>query len=86
MAWGAGVVSVSDNIIRPWVLSDRMNMSPLVIFFAFLGGVQVFGFWGIFLGPVVLSLAATFFSMLLDEWQRQKPLADRTVPPVREQQ
>ena len=30
--------------------------------------------WGIFLGPVILSLAFTFASMLLEEWQNSKPL------------
>jgi predicted PurR-regulated permease PerM len=80
LAWGAGIVSLSDNIVRPWVLSDRVNMSPLLIFFALLGGIQVFGFWGIFLGPVILSLAVTFASMLLEEWQNSKPLENTQNP------
>jgi predicted PurR-regulated permease PerM len=49
---------------------------------AFLGGIEVFGFWGIFLGPVVLSLAITFFSMLLDEWRTQRPLDPERAPPL----
>jgi predicted PurR-regulated permease PerM len=37
----------------------------------------VFGFWGVFLGPVVVSLARTFFAMLIEEWQgpHERPVA-----------
>ena len=32
LAWGAGVVSMVDNFIRPWIVSGRVQMHPLYIF------------------------------------------------------
>jgi predicted PurR-regulated permease PerM len=71
LAWGGGVVSLSDNFIRPWVISGRMNLSPAILFFALLGGVNLFGVIGIFLGPVIVSIAITLVSMLLHELGEQ---------------
>ena len=54
----AGVVGTVDNVIRPW-LSRRFNvgMPATVVLVAMLGGVVVFGGWGLFLGPLVVRLA-----------------------------
>jgi predicted PurR-regulated permease PerM len=74
LGWSAGVVSLADNIIRPWILSGRVNLSPLVLFFALLGGVDVFGPLGIFLGPLIVSLAVTFGAMFFAEFRQQEEL------------
>lgn len=54
--WGAIVVGLADNVIRPLILSTHLRTNGLFIFFALLGGVEAFGFLGIFLGPVILSI------------------------------
>ncbi len=69
--WGAGVVSLSDNIVRPWVISERLRLSPGILFFALLGGVEMFGPLGIFLGPVIVSVTLSLAKMLLNEWRRR---------------
>jgi predicted PurR-regulated permease PerM len=58
---------MSDNVVRPWVLSGRTGMSGLVVFFALMGGLQVFGAIGLFAGPVIVSTAAAVFRMLRNE-------------------
>jgi predicted PurR-regulated permease PerM len=72
--WGAGVVSLSDNVVRPWVISERLKLSPGLLFFALLGGVEMFGPLGVFLGPVIVSITLSLGKMLLTEWRR-KPAA-----------
>ena len=67
LAWGALVISTVDNIVRPWVVSGKVELHPLVLMFVILGGVQVFGFLGLFLGPVVASVLAAVFKMLREE-------------------
>jgi predicted PurR-regulated permease PerM len=67
LGWGAGVVSLSDNIVRPWVISERVKLSPIILFFALLGGIEVFGPLGIFLGPVIFSIASSLVGMLRNE-------------------
>ena len=67
VGWGAGVVSLSDNIVRPWVISERLKLSPAILFFALLGGVEIFGPLGIFLGPVICSVTLSLGKMLWNE-------------------
>ncbi len=67
VVWGVVVVGMSDNVVRPWVLSGRTGMSGLVVFFALMGGLQVFGAIGLFAGPVIVSTAAAVFRMLRNE-------------------
>jgi predicted PurR-regulated permease PerM len=50
-----------DNFIRPVLLHDRLKIHPLLIFFSILGGLQVFKFNGLVLGPLILIL---FFTAL----------------------
>jgi predicted PurR-regulated permease PerM len=61
VAWGAGVVSMSDNFVRPWIIGQRTNSNTLLVFFALLGGAKLFGLAGLFIGPVALSVTAVLF-------------------------
>ena len=85
LGWGAGVVSLSDNIIRPWVISDRLKLSPIMLLFALLGGVEMFGPLGIFLGPMIFSIASSFGRMLRSELKPELPEATiRSDAPARQ--
>lgn len=57
MALAALVVGTSDNVVRPWVQSLHGRMHPLLVILAIFGGLQVFGPFGIFIGPVVAAMA-----------------------------
>lgn len=54
--WGVFVVSTIDNIIRPLVISGAGRIPFLVVLFGVFGGLQAFGFVGLFLGPIILSV------------------------------
>ncbi len=54
--WGTFVISLVDNIIKPVVIGDKTNIHPIILFFAILGGLNLFGFIGIFLAPIVVVL------------------------------
>jgi predicted PurR-regulated permease PerM len=64
LGWGAGVVAQVDSLVRPYVISERAKMHTLLVFFALLGGVKAFGVMGLFVGPVVLSIALVVLEML----------------------
>lgn len=57
--WCIVLVAGSDNVIRPWIISGSSKASTLLVFVGLLGGIGVFGFAGIFMGPLVLTLVAT---------------------------
>ena len=64
LVWGAAVVGQVDSLVRPYVISERANLHTLLVFFALLGGVKAFGIMGLFVGPVVLSVALVVLEML----------------------
>lgn len=55
--WGALIVGLADNLLRPMLISGRAEISTLPVFFGVLGGIAAFGPIGMFLGPVVIALA-----------------------------
>jgi predicted PurR-regulated permease PerM len=67
LLWGTIVISSADNVLRPWVIAGRVELHPMVLLFFILGGVEAFGFLGLFLGPVVASVLAAVFVMLREE-------------------
>jgi len=56
VAWGAVIVGLADNWFKPMIISGRSEMNTLPIFFGVMGGLAAFGFLGIFVGPLVVSL------------------------------
>ncbi len=74
------VVSSVDNIIRPWVVGGRVELHPLVLLFFIFGGVEAFGFLGLFLGPVVASVLVAIFDILREELKEAKTLTAGAVP------
>ena len=60
-------ISGIDNILRPIFLKDRIKLHPLIIFFAILGGLAVFGFNGLILGPVLVIFFLTVLDLFLIE-------------------
>ncbi len=88
LAWGAAVVGQVDVVVRPYVVSARVKVHTLLVFFALLGGVEAFGIIGIFVGPVVLSVTLAVLDMLKGtdfSWQstpesaQRVPLNDRRI-------
>ncbi|WP_041610892.1 AI-2E family transporter [Treponema brennaborense] len=59
-------VSFLDNFLRPMFLKDRIKVHPLVIFFAILGGLKVFGMNGLLLGPMIIILFFTVLDLLVN--------------------
>lgn len=53
LALGASVI---DNLVRPLVLKGRGDMHPLVGFVAIIGGIQMFGIMGVFIGPIMAAM------------------------------
>ena len=51
------VMGLIDNILKPLLMGKGSDVPMLVIFLGALGGFMAFGFIGLFLGSIVLSLA-----------------------------
>ena len=62
--YGLLVISSIDNFLKPFLMARGAGIPILLIALGVIGGVLVFGFIGIFLGPVLLALG----HMLLGRW------------------
>jgi predicted PurR-regulated permease PerM len=64
--WGGIVVGLIDNLLRPLLISGRVEVPTLAVFVGVIGGLAAFGFIGLFLGPIVLGLLIALFRFELD--------------------
>jgi predicted PurR-regulated permease PerM len=51
------LVSVMDNVLRPFVMGHGLTTPMPVIFVGVMGGILANGISGLFLGPIILSVA-----------------------------
>jgi predicted PurR-regulated permease PerM len=57
LLWGAILVSGSDNVVRPLLISRGSTMPLTLIILGVFGGMLAFGFLGLFVGPALLAVA-----------------------------
>ena len=78
-AWGTFllvwtvIAGTMDNFLRPILIRKGADLPLLLIFAGVIGGLLAFGLIGIFVGPVVLAVAAT----LLNAWIDTDPTTDQ---------
>ena len=65
--WGMFVLSTVENLLYPMLVGSQIRQHTISILLAMLGGVVVFGFSGLILGPIVFTIATT----LSDFWRRR---------------
>ena len=63
VVWGLIVIGGIDNVLSPRLVGRRASLHELLIFFAVLGGLQVFGVLGLVLGPVVVAMTLALIEM-----------------------
>ncbi len=59
LLWGMLIISTVDNVIRAYMIKDEAQINPIFVLLSILGGIGLFGFWGVVLGPLLVALAVT---------------------------
>ncbi|MDE3029791.1 MAG: AI-2E family transporter, partial [Paracoccaceae bacterium] len=54
--YGVMVVSLVDNIARPWLVGQATRMPDYVVLISTIGGIGTFGLQGFITGPVVAAM------------------------------
>jgi predicted PurR-regulated permease PerM len=72
LVWGGVVVGSSDNLLRPWLMRrvGAADIHPLLLFFAVLSGIGVFGFSGIVFGPLLVAVVLGALRIYRDHFGR----------------
>ena len=61
--WGMLVVGTIDNLLRPFLMGNRLHQHTLLVFISLVGGLILFGSAGLILGPVVLAITLFLISV-----------------------
>ena len=64
VGWGVLVIGAIDNVLSPRLVGQRAKLHELLVFFAVLGGLEVFGVLGLVLGPVVIAITLALIEMV----------------------
>ncbi len=68
LIWGGLGISMVDNFLRPFLISQGSKMPFVLIFCGVVGGALAFGLVGVFLGPTMLAVAFR----LIEEWSSHR--------------
>ncbi len=63
LSWGV------EYIYKPKLVGDRVAMHPLLVFFAIIGGLNVYGLMGIIYGPLIATLFLTLTDIYFSSFQ-----------------
>jgi predicted PurR-regulated permease PerM len=68
------IIAIADNLIRPYVLKGGTELHPLIAFVSAFGALDVIGFYGLFIGPVVAGLFFALLPMVTQSYSRARRL------------
>lgn len=78
LIWCGVVVSMIDNLMRPWLVGRDTQMPDLMILLGTLGGLFLFGAAGVIVGPIVAALFLTVWELYGEAFKSVLP--DAPVP------
>ena len=64
IVWSIAAGLVTDNVLKPWLISRGSDLPLILILFGVIGGAVTFGGLGLFLGPTLLAVGYE----LIREW------------------
>ena len=55
LIYGTIIVSLIDNVLRPFIVSKRTKLNSAIVVIGMIGGFLVFGILGFILGPLIIA-------------------------------
>lgn len=71
LVWAVVLVGSIDNFLNPIIVGSQIDLNPVVILFAALGGIALFGPAGVLLGPLSVSLFAAMIDIYSKDFAAQ---------------
>ncbi len=72
IAYGALVIGLVDNVLRPILVGKDTRMPDYVVLFATLGGMATFGVNGFVIGPLFAAMFMAVWHIFAAEWARRE--------------
>ncbi|SFR73724.1 Predicted PurR-regulated permease PerM [Marinobacter daqiaonensis] len=73
-AFGAIVIGLADNILRPILVGRDTKLPDYVVLLSTLGGLVMFGIHGFVMGPLVAALFMSVWGIFIREFGEQEPV------------
>jgi predicted PurR-regulated permease PerM len=70
IAYGALVIGLVDNFLRPMLVGKDTKMPDYIVFFSTLGGIEAFGLNGFVIGPVIAAMFIALWDIFSVSRQR----------------
>ncbi|MDO8740901.1 MAG: AI-2E family transporter [Candidatus Woesearchaeota archaeon] len=70
LIYGALLISTIDNIIKPKIIGDRSKLHPVFVLIGVLGGLVLFGFVGVLIGPAIMTLFVNIIEFYRESIQK----------------
>jgi predicted PurR-regulated permease PerM len=61
--WSVVVVGLIDNFLGPRLVGSQLKLHPLLVLLAVIGGIQLFGFLGFLIGPILMAIFVQMIDM-----------------------
>ncbi len=73
LLWGVFVIGASDNFFRPWLMrkAGAHGIHPLLLFFAILSGIGLFGISGVVFGPLLVTVVLGVVRIYRDHYGKR---------------
>jgi predicted PurR-regulated permease PerM len=65
--YGVLIIGTIDIILRIKIIQSKADVHPIIIIAGVVGGVNLFGVIGLFLGPILLPLLLTYFETFRED-------------------
>lgn len=62
-------IGLVDNVLTPQLMKNRIHVHPMLILLSMLGGLGFFGAFGLFFGPIVLSVTLALVDIYKKEFR-----------------
>jgi len=70
IAYGAVVIGLADNILRPLLVGRDTKLPDYIVLFSTLGGITLLGINGFVLGPLIAALFLAFWQIFISEFNQ----------------
>ena len=68
-SYGVLVISTIDNISRIKIMESHADVHPIITIAGVIGGVNLFGVMGLFIGPILLPLIVIYFETFRERFE-----------------
>ncbi|MEO6729027.1 MAG: AI-2E family transporter [Candidatus Dojkabacteria bacterium] len=72
IVYSAIIINVVDSVLRPRLIKGEVNIHPLITILSVIGGIGLFGFFGILYGPLIVVIFMTLLDIYKTNYLDQK--------------